>query len=548
LAFEITLYIGNTKERPPTKMTSFITTTFSVIVFVSLVASAPLSVAFAPTQRVFSPVTTTVTATTTTSASNSITKSSSILFSSETTSSSDVIDNANTAANTDADIDPTIDTNNKSNSNNKSSKSYTPIFDFTISKSETTLTTQNPINSFERIDDAIMGGISTSSLKFIPNKPYSVWSGVCRTDGGGFCGMRTLPFVSPLMVDDILNADTDVDTKVKVNENDKVDGLYISCRLASDNEPEKRIWKMTIRTDSQRGELVYQSNFELPKSKLQLPTYSSEQEWHTIHVPFNSFQQVRGPRIVQNGAPLDISGGIYQIGMTMSKFQMGLNTTELIDFRPGFFELHIQSIGLYSDIDVVTDAEVEADADADTTVTGTTVTVSKDKEEEKNTNIEKVTPPPTTSSSSIIETITKQQMLKKRPLLLKIVLQFTKLFFSEKANRRKSAMKILQSRTYKRSRYDRRSNKMNRFDAIVYGYKYRARSVGSMASLSQTIRIIGIDVIRTVLKYMVKLCIIYPFKFGKKVVSVLQLMTSFGKKNEGDDGKEVKDEKLRRKL
>lgn len=54
---------------------------------------------------------------------------------------------------------------------------YTPIFDFSNDK-------EDAASSFERIDDAIMGGISTSSLKQIPGEPFARWSGVCRTDGG----------------------------------------------------------------------------------------------------------------------------------------------------------------------------------------------------------------------------------------------------------------------------------------------------------------------------------------------------------------------------
>jgi hypothetical protein len=54
---------------------------------------------------------------------------------------------------------------------------YTPIFDFSNEK-------EDAVSSFERIDDAIMGGISTSSLRQIPGEPFARWSGVCRTDGG----------------------------------------------------------------------------------------------------------------------------------------------------------------------------------------------------------------------------------------------------------------------------------------------------------------------------------------------------------------------------
>lgn len=84
----------------------------------------------------------------------------------------------------------------------------TPIFDFTRNNVETK---QKSAASFERIDDAIMGGISVSSLRDVSDQDYASWSGVCRTDGGGFCGMRTLPFK-----DTPLNAT-------------RQDGVYLDC-------------------------------------------------------------------------------------------------------------------------------------------------------------------------------------------------------------------------------------------------------------------------------------------------------------------------------
>lgn len=55
--------------------------------------------------------------------------------------------------------------------------SYAPIFDFSSKK-------QQAVENFERIDDAIMGGISLSALKDSSDEGYARWSGVCRLDGG----------------------------------------------------------------------------------------------------------------------------------------------------------------------------------------------------------------------------------------------------------------------------------------------------------------------------------------------------------------------------
>lgn len=55
------------------------------------------------------------------------------------------------------------------------SSTFKPVFDFSEAAA---------VESFERIDDVIMGGISTSQLVDVPEMPYAKWSGVCRTDGG----------------------------------------------------------------------------------------------------------------------------------------------------------------------------------------------------------------------------------------------------------------------------------------------------------------------------------------------------------------------------
>ena len=79
-----------------------------------------------------------------------------------------------------------------------------------------------------------------------------------------------------------------------------------------------------------------------------------------VRVPFGLFQLVRGPRLVPGGPPLDVSGGIFQIGMTLSKFKMAANTTELEDFRAGRFKLRIRRIGFYDAVPGGGDAPARA--------------------------------------------------------------------------------------------------------------------------------------------------------------------------------------------
>ena len=149
------------------------------------------------------------------------------------------------------------------------------VFDFADANADATV-------NFERIDDAIMGGISLSALKNT-TQDFASWSGICRTDGGGFCGMRTLPFREPL---DAAGSQ----------------GLFVDCRLASDDEPERRVWKITCRVDGSRGEMVYQAAFPMPKGA----------EFSRVFVPFDDFQLVRGPRVVPGAPKLNVTNGIYQ--------------------------------------------------------------------------------------------------------------------------------------------------------------------------------------------------------------------------------------------
>jgi hypothetical protein len=236
--------------------------------------------------------------------------------------------------------------------NNEAGTTYKPVFDF--SKPET-------VDMIDRLDDAIMGGISTSSVMYVDAHGadnYTKWSGVCRTEGGGFCGFRTNPFREPLQVGD-------------------ADGIYLIGRLASDEEPERRVWKMSTRTKPDRGEVVYQAPF----------TFEKKRTWSRIEVPFSEFKLVRGPRQVPDAPSLDTEGGIYQVGMTMSKFAFGVNMTEFENFRPGFFEVQLRDIGFYkSDI-----------------------------------NLQVETP----------QVLSKKEAEKQRNLLLKVLFPVAKLFFSE---------------------------------------------------------------------------------------------------------------------
>lgn len=351
-----------------------------------------------------------------------------------------------------------------------SSFKYEPVFDFSDPD-------QNAVSKFDRIDDAVMGGISLSGMRQSSPGEYASWSGVCRTDGGGFCGTRTLPFQDG--------------TPLNVGQGD---GFYLKVRLASDNEPERRVWKLTTRVENvQRSEQLYQAMFEIPKEEEGVAVATNDdddqqppsKEWKTIRVPFESFVQVRGPRIVENGPPLNVTGGLFQVGMTLSKFQIAANTTEFFNFRPGYFELQIQEIGVYSSSSSENNKETEAVAVA-TTATATATKID--------------TP----------LTLTKEEAKKKRPAALKILSPLAKLFFNEKRNRRKSATKILQKRG------------LSQAAIIKFGFQRKANANGIIVACAQFLGDMVSTATRFVLFWTLRIALFYPFKAIRQTLKGLK--------------------------
>jgi len=174
------------------------------------------------------------------------------------------------------------------------------------------------VDRFERIDDVIMGGVSKSML--VEGDGCASWRGLVRTEGGGFCGQRTRAFATPL------NASGQ-------------DGLYILSRLASDDEPGRRVWKLSLRTREGRGEVVYQAPFQ--------PSAGADPT--EVFVPFTDFQLVRGPVAVPGAPRISSVDELYQLGFTCSKFIIGPSMMGLDNFRNGSFQLDIHELGLYAD-------------------------------------------------------------------------------------------------------------------------------------------------------------------------------------------------------
>lgn len=289
-----------------------------------------------------------------------------------------------------------------------------------------------------------------------------------------------------------------------------MDGVFLNCRLDSDDEAERRMWKMTVRTDGSRGEQVYQAQFDLKEAIEEAKKVNGAGDgWAHVRVPFDEFLLVRGPRLMPDGPKLDVAGGIFQIGMTMSKFKMAVNTTELENFRAGFFDMHIQKIGFYSEETVSVKTEVEVDSD--------TNTVKTNVEDEADAVVKSEGAASESVSVPVLnvpDTLTKKEAEKKRPLPLKILLPVAKLLFSEKANRRKGAMNIL-----------REKRNMSRTQAILFGIRNRRKSIGLIPSILKTAGILGVDSARAVLKNSLKVVLLYPLRlFGMIVRNVKKML------------------------
>lgn len=107
-------------------------------------------------------------------------------------------------------------------------------------------------------------------------------------------------------------------------------------KLISDDEPERRVWKITTRTRPDRGEQLYQAPIAWKSSTCG--------DFTKYEVPFSAFQLVKGAKRITDGPPLNFTSGLFQLGMTLSKFAFD---GELENFRDGVFQVLIREIGFY---------------------------------------------------------------------------------------------------------------------------------------------------------------------------------------------------------
>tara|TARA_B110000977_G_scaffold201162_1_gene294474 strand:+ start:7757 stop:8980 length:1224 start_codon:yes stop_codon:yes gene_type:complete len=178
--------------------------------------------------------------------------------------------------------------------------------------------------AFERVDDVVMGGVSSSAIG--PDgsgRECLVWAGKCRSQGGGFTGARSVALQTPLDLS-------------------QYDGLSLKVGFESDSEPERRTWKATVRTQNDRGEMVYQATF--------LPPVVDKNNGDTpveTRIPWSKFRLVRGPTVVPDVPPLSAEqcASVYGLGFIMSRFGP---QGPMPEFREGPFRLAVHAMGVYS--------------------------------------------------------------------------------------------------------------------------------------------------------------------------------------------------------
>ena len=192
---------------------------------------------------------------------------------------------------------------------------------------------------FERVDDVVMGGVSSSTIAPDPaGRECLVWAGKCRAEGGGFAGARSVALRTPLDLS-------------------AFDGLALTCGFESDAEPERRTWKATVRTQNDRGEMVYQATFSPPVADAADAAADVPRE---TRIPWDAFRLVRGPTVVPDVPPLSAEqcGSVYGLGLIMSRFSA---RGPMPEFREGPFRLAVHALGVYSS---AADASASASASA----------------------------------------------------------------------------------------------------------------------------------------------------------------------------------------
>jgi len=303
---------------------------------------------------------------------------------------------------------------------------------------------------FERIDDVIMGGVSSSRFERNSGGDHWTFSGILRNDGGGFCGWRTKAFETPL-------------------DATGFEGVYLKIRFTSDDEPDRRTYKLTVRDDQTRGEYVRQGMFKVPRS--------DGSSFSTIKVPFSTLVAVRGP-VINPNAPDFKKDTVFQIGMVISKFKIAASMETIDDFRDGTFAMDISEVGFYSD------------------------------ESQDNLNA-------TPAAIPVMSNSTKSSFGRS------VLAPVFKLVFSEKSRRRRAALNALVDRAERRN--GAKGFGRAWFQSVSVSYKNRARSRGKLSAAATFTKRFIADSVKFFLGKTLKFLVFYPLLATFKMVKLFKV-------------------------
>jgi hypothetical protein len=163
--------------------------------------------------------------------------------------------------------------------------------------------TAEDLEKWQRLDDVIMGGNSSSGLELSSDGTGAVWKGQLIVEGGGFCGARTYPAQMDLS---------------------KYDG--VSLRVKGNGQT----LKLNIKTDTfSEPEDTYQATFDVAPNG----------DWSTVFLPWHEFVPVKRARSLPGGPPLDPTK-IRQFGLVYSRF--AFNGFPNDSYTPGPFEIQFE--------------------------------------------------------------------------------------------------------------------------------------------------------------------------------------------------------------
>ncbi len=256
---------------------------------------------------------------------------------------------------------------------------------------------------WERIDDVIMGGVSSSRLVLATDQAGgAIFEGRLREQGGGFCGQRMKLLSEPL---DLSSAS----------------GLYLDLDARSVGIG-TRVLKVAVRTRQDRGEVVYQQAFK--------PAARGRE---VIELPFDNFRLVRGPRLVPGVPPLSPTQAneTYQISLVVSKFEVSETGAPLPSFREGPFALRLFELGTYTE---VADESAAAAAAAASATTADAADASAG------------TAPTPAPAVAMPRALSEAEQAAAAPPLVRLLRPVVGILFGESVRRRRAATLLLQAR------------------------------------------------------------------------------------------------------